>query len=121
MGVSRRVFRIREEDGEPRIRISHRWLVVRPEPPKTKPSDQELLFRLLDLRIGGEVGGEAYLELLKEYVERAARTGIDADRLSEYIRKLELLGDEGTLREIRTLAKNAGRRHGDHVRREKGE
>ena len=52
MGVSRRVFRIREEDGEPRIRISHRWLVVRPEPPKTKPSDQELLFRLLDLRIG---------------------------------------------------------------------
>ena len=106
------MFRIREEGGEPRIRISHRWLAVRPGPPKTKPSDQELLFRLLDLRIRGEAraDGEAYLELLREYVDRASKTGIDAERLREYVRRLELLGDEETLREVRALVKNAGRR-----------
>lgn len=98
--MSRRVFRIREE-AEPKVRITHRMLAGRPEPPRPRPTDQELLFRLLDLRIRGEAGGEAYLELLREYVERASRTGIDAARLEAYVERLEMLGDEETLREVR--------------------
>jgi hypothetical protein len=97
--VSRRVFRIREE-AEPKVRITHRMLAGRPEPPRARPTDQELLLRLLDLRIRGEAGGEAYLELLREYVEKASRTGIDVNRLGEYIKKLEALGDEETLKEV---------------------
>jgi hypothetical protein len=88
----------------------HRWLVAKPKPPKAKLSDQELLFRLLDLRLRGEANGEAYLELLKEYIERVSRAEIDVNRLGEYIKKLELLGDGETLREIRRLVKDIGKR-----------
>jgi hypothetical protein len=105
--VSRRIFRIRREEAEPEIRIVHRWLVTKPKPPKAKLSDQELLFRLLDLRLRGEANGEAYLELLREYIERVSRAEIDVvNRLGEYIKKLELLGDGETLREIRRLVKD---------------
>jgi len=105
--VSRRIFRIRREEAEPEIRIVHRWLVTKPKPPKAKLSDQELLFRLLDLRLKGEANGEAYLELLREYIERVSRAEIDVvNRLGEYIKKLELLGDGETLREIRMLVKD---------------
>jgi hypothetical protein len=105
--VSRRIFRIRREEAEPEIRIVHRWLVTKPKPPKAKLSDQELLFRLLDLRLKGEANGEAYLELLREYIERVSRAEIDVvNRLGEYIKKLELLGDGETLREIRRLVKD---------------
>ncbi len=105
--MSRRIFRIRREEAEPEIRIVHRWLVAKPEPPKAKLSDQELLFRLLDLRLRGEANGEAYLELLREYIERVSRAEIDVvNRLGEYIKKLELLGDGETLREIRMLVKD---------------
>lgn len=105
--MSRRIFRIRREEAEPEIRMVHRWLVAKPEPPKAKLSDQELLFRLLDLRLRGEANGEAYLELLREYIERVSRAEIDVvNRLGEYIKKLELLGDGETLREIRRLVKD---------------
>jgi len=105
--VSRRIFRIRREEAEPEIRIVHRWLVTKPKSPKAKLSDQELLFRLLDLRLRGEANGEAYLELLREYIERVSRAEIDVvNRLGEYIKKLELLGDGETLREIRRLVKD---------------
>ena len=105
--MSRRIFRIRREEAEPEIRIVHRWLVTKPKPPKAKLSDQELLFRLLDLRLKGEANGEAYLELLREYIERVSRAEIDVvNRLGEYIKKLELLGDGETLREIRMLVKD---------------
>jgi hypothetical protein len=105
--VSRRIFRIRREEAEPEIRMVHRWLVTKPKPPKAKLSDQELLFRLLDLRLKGEANGEAYLELLREYIERVSRAEIDVvNRLGEYIKKLELLGDGETLREIRRLVKD---------------
>jgi hypothetical protein len=109
--VSRRIFRIRREEAEPEIRMVHRWLVTNPKPPKAKLSDQELLFRLLDLRLRGEANGEAYLELLREYIERVSRAEIDVvNRLGEYIKKLELLGDGETLREIRRLVKDIGKR-----------
>jgi hypothetical protein len=109
--VSRRIFRIRREEAEPEIRMVHRWLVTKPKPPKAKLSDQELLFRLLDLRLKGEANGEAYLELLREYIERVSRAEIDVvNRLGEYIKKLELLGDGETLREIRRLVKDIGKR-----------
>jgi hypothetical protein len=109
--VSRRIFRIRREEAEPEIRMVHRWLVTKPKPPKAKLSDQELLFRLLDLRLRGEANGEAYLELLREYIERVSRAEIDVvNRLGEYIKKLELLGDGETLREIRRLVKDIGKR-----------
>lgn len=108
--MSRRIFRIRREEAEPEIRMVHRWLVTKPKPPKAKLSDQELLFRLLDLRLRGEANGEAYLELLREYIERVSRAEIDVNRLGEYIKKLELLGDGETLREIRRLVKDIGKR-----------
>jgi hypothetical protein len=110
--VSRRIFRIRREEAEPEIRMVHRWLVTKPKPPKAKLSDQELLFRLLDLRLRGEANGEAYLELLREYIERVSRAEIDdvVNRLGEYLKKLELLGDGETLREIRRLVKGIGKR-----------
>lgn len=109
--MSRRIFRIRREEAEPEIRMVHRWLVTKPKPPKAKLSDQELLFRLLDLRLKGEANGEAYLELLREYIERVSRAEIDVvNRLGEYIKKLELLGDGETLREIRRLVKDIGKR-----------
>jgi hypothetical protein len=108
--MSGRVFRIREEGEGRRIRVSHRWLAPRP---KARPSGQELLLRLLDLRIRGEADGEAYLELLREYVERASREGIDAAKLEAYIERLEMLGDEETLREVRPLMDaRGGGRHG---------
>jgi hypothetical protein len=101
--MSRRVFRIRGEEGEEApLKIVYRS-VKRPEPSKAKPTDQELLFRLLDLRIRGEADGEAYFDLLREYLEKASRTGIDAERLREYAGKLEALGDGETLREVERI------------------
>ena len=110
--MSGRVFRIREEGEGQRVRVSHRWLAPKP---RARPSSQELLLRLLDLRIRGEADGEAYLELLREYVERASREGVDAARLRPYIERLEMLGDEETLREVRPLTRmdaGGGGRHG---------
>jgi len=39
-----------------------------------------------------------------------SRAEIDVNRLGEYIKKLELLGDGETLREIRRLVKDIGKR-----------
>jgi len=91
------VFRIRGEEEKP-LKVVHRKTMVRAQ---TRLSSQELLFKLIELRIRKEVDGEAYLELLKEYAERAVKTGLDMEKLREYISRLELLGDIDTLNVLR--------------------
>jgi len=50
--------------------------------------------------VSKEADGEAYFELLREYLERDWRAGLDIDRLREYLMRIEVLGDDGTLREV---------------------
>jgi len=101
----RRVFRIRGE-GKTQFKI-----FCRRGPGKSiaKPSDQDLLFRLLELRVRKEADGEAYFDLLREYLERALRAGLDMDRLREYLMRIEVLGDDETLREVEKFRLVAGR------------
>jgi hypothetical protein len=97
----RRLIKIKEEEEEAPFKIAYRARQSRP--PRPEPTSQELLFRLLDLRIKREVDGEAYFELLKEYLGRASRTGIDMDRLREYAKILKDMGDSETLRVLESV------------------
>jgi len=101
----RKVFRMKLE-GETHFRI-----VYRRGPGKSiaKPSDRDLFFRLLELRIRREANGEAYFELLREYLERALRAGLDMERLREYMMRIEVLGDDETLKEVEKVWLVAGR------------
>jgi len=101
----RRVFRIRGEEEKP-FKIVYRRRLERH---KAKPTDQELLFRLLELRVRNEANGEAYLDLLREYLERASRTGLNMERLGEYLVRIMVLGDDETLREVENVRAVAGR------------
>jgi len=94
----RRVLRIKEEEEEKPLKVVHRKTMATAQ---TKISSQELLFKLLELRVKNEVDGEAYFELLREYLERALRAGLDMEKLREYIGKLELIGDLDTLKVLR--------------------
>ena len=93
------MFKIRgEEEEEAPFKIVYRRAMTSAQ---TKISSQELLFKLLELRVKNEVDGEAYFELLKEYYRRAVKTSLDMERFGEYIGKLELLGDLDTLKVLR--------------------
>lgn len=102
----RRVVRIRNEEEEMQFKIVCRRGLGKP---KAKPTDQDLLFRLLELRLRREADGEAYFELLREYLERASRAGLDMDRLGEYLVWIRVLGDDETLREVERIGLVAGR------------
>ncbi|MCL7384012.1 MAG: hypothetical protein LZ174_06980 [Thaumarchaeota archaeon] len=102
----KRIFRIKGEEEEASFKIAYRTRQSRP--PRPEPTSQELLFRLLDLRIKREVDGEAFFELLKEYLGRASRTGIDMDRLREYAGRLRDLGDSETLKILESVEPGVG-------------
>ncbi len=95
------MFKIVGEDEEYKpLKIYRR----RVEKAKPKPSGQQLLFRLLDLRLENKADGEAYFELLEEYMDKASRESlIDYEKLREYISKIELLRDYETLSKLKKL------------------
>jgi len=101
----RRVFRIVGEEEKMRFKIVCRRGLGRA---KAKPADQDLLFRLLELRVRNEAYGEAYFDLLREYLERASRAGLDMGRFKEYLMRIEVLGDDETLREVEKVWVVAG-------------
>lgn len=96
----KRTLRIKSEDEEYKPLKIYRKTV---KEAKLKPSPQKLLFNLLELRIKNQVDGEAYFELLEEYLSRASKTSLDHEKLKGYISKIEAVGDYETLKLIKKI------------------
>ena len=92
------MFKIERGNGEYKPLKIYRKTIER-----AKPSGQQLLLRLLELRLRNEADGEAYLELLEEYIDKASRENLDYEKLREYISRIELSRDYETVVKLKKL------------------